>query len=245
MLITKRTDGLQFHIRCRPGDTGEYCFLIDEPRQCARIAEYLEEPTLVSQNGEFDVYTGSLLGASVSVCSTGIGGPSAAVVIEELFNCGVRTFVRVSSCVGFYEKACAGDIVIPSGAVRLDGMSRGYVPLEFPAIPDFEVISALSDTARAMNAFNHIGVLQSSEAPCESRPLMRAVLAGDMETATVFTVCSTLGARAGAVLSVAFNQERIKEGLDGPELEFCDMGRAIRIAVEAMKILIQKDKRKK
>ena len=245
MLIMKKSDGLQFHIKCRQGDTGEYCILIDDASQSKRIAEYFDSPALVSQNGEFSVYRGELFGVTVSVCPTGIGGPSAAVVVEELFNCGVRTFVRVSSCVGLDKKIHAGDLVLPSGAIRFDGASRGCVPLEFPAVPDFEILSVLSDTANAMNAFNHVGVVQSSDSPCDSPPIMRAVLAGDMESATVFTLCSALGARAGAVLNTVFNQERIKDGLDESEFEFHDTGRAIRVAVEALKILIQRDKRTK
>ena len=252
-------DDLQFHIKCRHGDTGEYCILPGDPGRCEKIAAYFDEPKHLVSNREYNIYTGKLSGVPVSVCSTGIGGPSAAIAVEELFNCGTKTFIRVGTCGGIAEKVHSGDSIIASGAIRFDGTSREYAPIEFPAVPDFEVLTALSDAAKAIGAPHHVGVVQCKDSfygqhnpsrmPTESLLTDRweawkrlGVLASEMESATIFTVCSVLGARAGAVFHTIWNQERIKAGLDPEDAESHDTDKAIRIAVEAIKLLIAREK---
>ncbi len=115
---------VQFHIRCKEGDVGGYCILPGDPGRCEAIAAQFDDARLVSQNREYTVYTGVLLGERVSVCSTGIGGPSAAIAMEELIHIGAHTFVRVGTCGGMSAKVRAGDVVIATGAIRMEGTSR-------------------------------------------------------------------------------------------------------------------------
>ena len=253
---------LQYHIKCRPGDVGEYCILPGDPGRCEKIAAYLDDARQVSYNREYNVYTGSLLGVPVSVCSTGIGGPSAAIAVEELFACGTRTFVRIGTCGGIDLKVRCGDCVVATGAVRFEGTAREYAPIEFPAVPSYDVLSALVESARESGANTHVGVVQCKDSfygqhspsrmPVAGELLYKweawkrlGVLASEMESATLFTVCSYLGARAGSVFSVVWNQERANAGLDNDTDEHHDTDLAIRIAIEAFKKLIVADRGKK
>ena len=129
----------QFHIHCTAGDVGRYVILPGDPGRCADIAAYFENPVHVAQNREFNIYTGTLLGEKVSACSTGIGGPSAVIALEELHNIGADTFVRVGTCGGIDLEVRSGDIVVATGAIRYEHTSREYAPIEFPAVPDLDV----------------------------------------------------------------------------------------------------------
>ena len=140
----------EFHINCRSGDVGRYCILPGDPGRCASIAALFDGAELVAQNREYTVYTGTLLGEKVSVCSTGIGGPSAAIAMEELTNIGADTFIRVGTCGGIALSVQSGDIVVATGAVRQEGTSREYAPIEYPAVPDFTLTAALIDAAKAL-----------------------------------------------------------------------------------------------
>ena len=252
-------DDLQFHIKCRPGDTGEYCILPGDPGRCEKIASYFDEPRHLVQNREYNIYVGKLSGVPVSVCSTGIGGPSTAIAVEELFACGTKNFIRIGTCGGIAEKVCSGDTVIASGAIRFEGTSREYAPLEFPAVPDYEVLSAIVDAAKAMGNPYHVGVVQCKDSFYGQHSPARmpthafledrweawkrlGVLASEMESATLFTVCAALGARAGALFNTVWNQERIKLGIDSPLVESHDTSTAIRTAVNAIKLLIERSK---
>ena len=137
----------QYHIHCVEGDVGRYCILPGDPGRCASIAEYFENPVLVAQNREYTVYTGTLLGEKVTVCSTGIGGPSAAIAMEELHNVGADTFIRVGTCGGIDLDVQSGDVVIASGAIRFEHTSMEYAPIEYPAVANYEVLSALVEAA--------------------------------------------------------------------------------------------------
>ena len=137
---------LQFHIRCAPGDVGRYCILPGDPGRSEVIAQYFDNPVHVAYNREFNIYTGTLLGEKVSVCST-----------------GADTFVRTGTCGGIKLEVQSGDLVIATGAVRHEGASREYAPIEFPAVPDYEVLSALVDTAKTMGTPWHAGVVQCKD----------------------------------------------------------------------------------
>ena len=113
-----------------------------DPGRCALIAQYFDQAEKVAQNREFVTYTGTLCGEKVSVTSTGIGGPSAAIAMEELAELGVDTFIRIGTCGGINQKVKSGDCVIATGAVRMEGTSREYAPIEYPACADFEVLTA-------------------------------------------------------------------------------------------------------
>ena len=153
----------QFHIHCAPGDVGRYCILPGDPGRCASIAELFDDARLISRNREFTVYTGTLLGEKATVCSTGIGGPSAAIAMEELAAIGADTFIRVGTCGGIDLDVQSGDIVVATGAIRHEGTSREYAPIEFPAVSDFAVASALLDAARTLGKTCHAGVVQSKD----------------------------------------------------------------------------------
>ena len=152
-----------YHIALSPGDVGKYCILPGDPGRCEKIAAYLDDARFVAQNREYVTYTGTLCGEKVSVTSTGIGGPSSAIAMEELAVCGVQTFVRVGTCGGINMKVLAGDCVIASGAVRMEGTSREYAPIEYPAVADFDVVTALKGAADDLGLRSHVGVVQCKD----------------------------------------------------------------------------------
>lgn len=250
---------LQYHIRCAEGDVGRYVILPGDPGRCEKIAAYFDNAEFVSQNREYTVYTGTLLGEKVSVCSTGIGGPSSAIAMEELFAVGADTFIRVGTAGGINLKVHGGDVVIATAAVRQEGTAREYAPIEYPAAASFDVTQALVWAAEEMGSRFHTGVVQSKDSfygqhspdrmPIEGELKARweawkrlGVLCSEMESATQFVVADSLGARAGAVFHIVWNQERKNEGLDDVSEQNEDTDLAIRTAIEALKILIEKDR---
>lgn len=251
-----KKEEVQFHIRCKAGDVGRYCILPGDPERCAAIAARFEKAEQVSQNREFTVYTGVLAGERVSVCSTGIGGPSAAIAMEELIAIGAHTFIRVGTCGGMALPVRAGDVIIATGAIRMEGTSREYAPIEFPAVPDFATTCALVDAARALGKPFHTGVVQCKDSFCgqhapETMPVepellykweawkRLGALASEMESAALFTVAAARGVRCGAVFSALWNQEREKAGLDQDAV--FDAEGAITVGVEALRRLIEAD----
>ena len=140
----------QYHIQCAAGEVGRYVILPGDPKRCAKIARYLEDPVQIADSREFVTYTGRLLGEKVSVTSTGIGGASASIAMEELIKCGADTFVRIGTCGGMQPEVQSGDIVIATGAIRMEGTSREYAPMEFPAVPDLGVVNALVRSAQEL-----------------------------------------------------------------------------------------------
>lgn len=247
----------QFHIQCSTGDVGRYCILTGDPGRCGHIAEYLDDAKLVSSNREFVIYTGSLDGEKVTVASTGIGGPSAAICMEELANIGADTFIRVGTCGGINTDVCAGDIVIAQSAVRQEGTSYEYAPAGYPATADFDVVCAIKAAADDEGAVSHVGVVQAKDSfygqhSPERMPVASAlldkweaykrlgVLASEMESAALFVVAAARRVRCGALFAVIWNQEREKAGLDQKELLDTDL--AVRCAVKAIGRLIVSDK---
>ena len=250
----------QYHIQVAAGEVGRYVMLPGDPKRCAKIAKYLDDPVLIADSREYITYTGTLDGVKVSVTSTGIGGPSAAIAMEELANCGVDTFIRVGTCGGMQEEVMSGDIVIASGAVRMDGTGNEYAPKQYPAVPDYNVLRALDEASVKLGYDHHIGVVQCKDAfygqhnpellPQSSVLLHKwdawlkmGCLASEMESATLFIVGAYRRVRAGTVLLVMANQTRAAKGLSNPIVH--DTDRAIRTAVEAVRILIQKDRENK
>ncbi len=250
--------GVQYHLHIKKGDVGRYAILPGDPKRVPLIAAYLDDAKLVADSREFLTYSGYLDGEKVSVTSTGIGGPSASIAVEELYNCGSDTFIRVGTCGGIALPVIGGDIVIATGAVRMDGTSREYAPIEFPAVADFSVVSALASAADSLDLRHHVGVVQCKDSfygqhepevmPVASELQARweawkrlGVLCSEMESATLFTVAARLGARAGTVLFTVGNQEREKAGMDNPK--FHDTDKAIRTAIEAIRILIRNDRK--
>ena len=139
---------MQYHLQIHNGQVGKYVILPGDPKRCEKIAAYFEHPVLIADSREFVTYTGTLEGETVSVTSTGIGGPSAAIAIEELFKAGAHTFIRVGTCGGIDTEVQSGDLVIATGAVRAEGTSREYAPIEYPAVANLDVVCALREAAR-------------------------------------------------------------------------------------------------
>lgn len=250
----------QYHINVSEGEIGKYCILPGDPGRCEKIAAYFDEPYHVSTNREYCIWNGKLEGETVTVCSTGIGGPSAAIAMEELVACGAHTFIRVGTCGGIDLSVKAGDVVIASGAVRQDGTSREYAPIEFPAVSDPDVMFALREAAKRSGAPCHTGVVQAKDSfygqhspkrmPTAGALIEKweawkrlGVLASEMESGTLFTVASALKARCGACFSVVWNQERADANLDTDADQHHDTDQAIRIGVEALRALIVQDRK--
>lgn len=126
----------------------KYAILPGDPGRVEQIANMLDNPRFVHQNRGYLTWLGELEGESVLVMSTGMGGPSAAIAIEELAQCGLKRFIRVGTCGGMAENIMSGDLVIAKGAIRQDGTSKEYVPIEFPAIADMSVTHALIQEAK-------------------------------------------------------------------------------------------------
>jgi uridine phosphorylase len=200
------------------------------------IAERLDGAREVASNREFLSWSGELEGERVTVTSTGIGCPSAAIAVEELRRCGADTFVRVGTAGGMQQHVLVGDLVIAEAAVREEGTSQQYVPLAFPAVAAPDVIAALRDGARALGARYHVGVVHSKdsfygqrepermpvaeELGARWRAWIRAgVLSSEMEAAAIFVVARVLGARAGGIMLVAGNQELANERREDARLE--------------------------
>ena len=246
----------QYHIQVAAGEVGRYVIMPGDPKRCVKIAQYFDDPVLIADNREYITYTGTLDGVKVSVTSTGIGGPSAAIAMEELVRCGADTFLRIGTCGGMQKEVKSGDVVIATGAIRMEGTSREYAPIEFPAVADLEVANALVEAARVKGCPFHTGVVQAKDSfygqhEPETMPVSYELmnkweawkrlgcLASEMESAALFTVASYLRVRAGACFLVVANQEREKLGLENPVVHDTDM--AIRVAVEAVRGLIGRD----
>lgn len=247
----------QFHIKCRKGDVGRYCILPGDPGRCEAIAACFDQPRKIQSNREYTTYTGTLLGEKVSVCSTGIGGPSAVIAMEELTAIGADTFLRVGTCGGIALPVKSGDVVIATGAVRHEGASREYAPIEFPAVPDYRVLDALVSAAKTLEKPWHAGVVQCKDSfygqhdprrmPVSYELLNKweawkrlGVLASEMESAALFCCAAALGVRCGSCFHVIWNQEREAAGLD--QTESHDLTAAIDVGIEAIRGLIREDK---
>lgn len=252
--------GKQYHIGLGKDEPGRYVLLPGDPKRCAQIAQYFEQPQLLADNREFTTYGGYLEEEKVAVTSTGIGGPSAAIALNELTRCGADTFIRIGTCGGMQKEVCGGDLVIASGAIRMEGTSREFAPIEFPAIAHIEVVHALITAAEKMKVRSHVGVVQSKDSfygqhEMEKMPvsyqlenkweawLRMGTLASEMESAALFIEASFLNVRMGACFLVLANQEREKAGLPNPQVH--DTDQAVRMAVEALRILIRKDKERR
>lgn len=250
--------GKQYHIQVGEGDVGKYVILPGDPKRCAKIAAYFDNAKLIADSREYVTYTGYLDGVKVSVTSTGIGGPSASIAMEELVRCGADTFVRIGTCGGMQLEVKSGDVVIATGAIRMEGTSKEYAPIEFPAVPSLEVTNALVAAAKEKDIPHHVGVVQCKDSfygqhEPEVKPVSYELmnkweawkrmgcLASEMESAALFITANYLRVRAGACFLVVANQEREKEGLENPVVHDTDL--AIQIAVEAIRRMIREEQK--
>jgi uridine phosphorylase len=243
-----------YHIQMKAGDVGRYVFLPGDPARTEKIASYFDNPRLVANNREYRTYTGTLAGEKVSVTSTGIGCPSAAIAVEELAMIGADTFIRVGTSGGMQPHLKPGELAIITAAIRDEGTSKQYMPVEFPAVADVEVVTALREAATRLGNPHHLGIAHSKDSfygqhQPERMPVgnylkdrWKAWKAGgaicsEMEAATIFIVSSILGKRAGGIMLIVANQES-----EEPMEPVHDLTGLIETSIEAVKILIARDK---
>ncbi len=240
-------DGKQYHIRCKEGDVGRYVLLPGDPFRTDVIATYFDDAKLIAHNREHKTWTGYLDGEKVTVTSTGMGCPSAAIAVEELIKCGADTFIRVGTAGRVSDRAqdMTLDGVINTAAVRDEGTTIHYVPIEFPAVADRHVVDALARASKNLG-YNFIeGITQSKDSfygqhepdnmPASARLLERweawkkaDVLTSEMEAAAIFVISSIRGCRAASIMS--FLNTDIKKNIE--------------VARDAIRILIKEDKQK-
>ncbi len=244
-----------YHIRLRQGDVGRYVLLPGDPGRCEIIARSLDNAVKVAQNREYVTFTGTLLGEKVSVTSTGIGGPSTAIAVEELAMVGADTFIRVGTAGAMQPEIMAGDLAIVTAAIRDEGTSRQYMPVEFPAVAHMDVAMALADAAHTLGYRSHLGISQSKDSfygeveperqPVASELLQRrkAWIAGgaicsEMEAAVLFVIAGILRKRAGGVMLVVDSVS----GMHSGESHDVMLDRLIQTGVEAIRLLIERDR---
>lgn len=249
----------QYHLKIKKGDIGKYVILPGDPKRCEVIANYFDTSEFVGDNREYVIYNGTLDGEKVTVCSTGIGGPSTAIAVEELIKCGANTFIRVGTCGGMQLDVESGDVVIATGAIRQSGTADEYAPIGFPAVANIEIVNALSSACDKLKYKKHIGICQCKDSfygqnDPESSPVYYDLLAkweswlrldtkaSEMESDTLFIIAQARRVRAGSCFLVVHNQEREKASLDNP-LVF-NTEAPIKVAVEALRTLIKNDKAK-
>ncbi|MCL2196584.1 MAG: uridine phosphorylase [Treponema sp.] len=247
----------QYHLGFDDTHGARYAILPGDPGRVEKIAAFMEKPEFLCQNREYTTWLGEIAGNKVMVISTGMGGPSTAIAVEELFKTGVKNFIRVGTCGGMALSVTGGDIVIASGAIRQEGTTREYVPVEFPAVANIDITNALVCAAKKLNLKSHTGIVQCKDSfygqhspdrmPSGFDLLNKwdawkkaGCLASEMESAALYIVSQILGARAGCVLNVVWNQEREKAGMSNPHCH--DTEAAIKTALEAVRILIEEEK---
>ena len=223
----------------------------------AILSEYLDDAKLIADLREYTTYTGYLNGTKVSVASTGIGGPSAAIAMQELVDAGAKYFIRQGTCGGMNLDVKGGDLIVATGAVRMEGTSKEYAPIEFPAVANYEVVNALVSAAKKKNANVHVGVVQCKDSfygqhEPENMPVSYELegkwkawmdlgcLGSEMESAALFTVANYLKVKCGTILLAVANQEREKVGLSNEG--FYDVTLETEVTIEAIKTLIENNK---
>lgn len=246
---------LQPHIRCSKDLKAKFALLPGDPGRINRIAKFLDNSKEIAYNREYRSLVGFYKGVKILAISTGIGGPSIAIAIEELKNIGVTTLIRIGSAGALQSKLKVGDLVIPYGAVREDGTSHMYVLPSYPAVPHPQIFSALVDSTEAIGLAAHQGLIRSHDSfyTDEEEKLCsywtnKGILASDMETASLFVTGSLRGLKTGSILNVVVETEHsIENGISsyveweskamlGEELE-------IKIALEACWLLNKKYKK--
>jgi len=195
---------------CGRGDVAKYVLIPGDPGRVEVIASFFDESEKGADYRGFVTYTGRKDGVEISVCSSGIGCPSAAIAVEELANIGAEVFIRVGTTGALQENVHMGDLVIASAAVRADGTSKIYAPLEFPAVADFDVSAALLQAAKKFKRRTHFGVVLSTDAFYGNHRIMKrwsklGVLAVEMESSAIFTIAALKKLKAGSILAVDGN----------------------------------------
>lgn len=254
------------HIGLTKDDVGRYAFIPGSPERTAKIAKYFDNPEELVFNREFRTFVGTLDGVKVVVTSTGIGGPSTAIAVEELSKIGVDTMIRIGTCAAMSGKVSKGDIIVPSGAVRMEGTSTHYLPMEFPAVPNFSLMRVLCETTETLGLTYHTDVSITkasfhSQTEPEAKPVARdltrkweeyirgGATSTSMECSVVFAVGSALGIRTASILVSATDGEDLGGNGQGKEQKLGDSydleDRVIKAGVEAMRQVIKQDQANK
>jgi len=244
----------KYHVGLAKGEVGEYVLVPGDPGRTPMIAKFIDDAREVAFSREYRTFTGTLSGVPVSTISSGMGGPSVAIAVEELSELGVHTFLRVGTCGAAQPEIKMGDLVIAIGSVRSEGTPNGYVPTEYPAVASLHVVNALVDAAKASGAPYHVGIIRSVDALYSDllpdrmpRPHVRdelemwsraGVLSNDMESSTLFVVARLRKLRAGTI-------NLCVDELGAGQIHHLDqsfMDRMLKVAVEAIRSLIERDR---
>lgn len=245
-----------YHIGFNDEHNAKYVLLPGDPGRVEKIAQELDNPRFYHQNREYTTWIGQICGENVLVMSTGMGGPSTAIAVEELFQTGVTNFIRIGTCGGMALDVKGGDLVIANAAIRMEGTTKEYVPIEFPAVSNLDITNALVQAAKNNEQTWHAGIVQCKDSFYGQHSpdripvgyelkekwnawIKAGCLASEMESATLFIVAQILGAKAGCILSTIWNQERKAQNLE--DVECHDSSAAIHAAVEATRLLIVQD----
>lgn len=256
---------LQYHVRLGPGDVAPYVLLPGDPGRVPVVASLWDEVRHVSSNREYVTYTGTYRGAPISCTSTGIGSPSTAIALEELARLGATTFVRIGTCGSLQERAKVGDLAIFDSAIRADGASALYAPIEYPAVAHHDVVSAAIAAARSLGVAHHVGTTFSTDlfyvpeagsafggyrqsAWSERYDDVRRTnaLAAEMETGVLLVLARIWGLRGGAVALVSDDAtEKDASGAFDPQATFDvsegPIERLARVGSETVRILHERD----
>ncbi len=247
---------VMYHIGLSKKDIegAKYAILPGDPGRVPKIAACLNNPRKIKVQREYTSYLGDIDGEKILVISTGMGGPSTAICVEELAQIGVENLIRVGTCGGMSLDVSAGDIVIAQAAIRQEGTSKEYVPVEFPAVANYELTNELVKASKELRYNYHVGIVQCKDSfygqhSPERMPvgyellnkwdawLKAGTLASEMETAALYTVSSILGLKAAAILLVVWNQEKEKKGL--PQETSFDIDKQIYVTIKALTNIIK------
>jgi uridine phosphorylase len=258
-----REQDLQHHIQLKRGDVGRYVLLPGDPGRCEKIASYFDYPHLMASNREYTTYTGTLLGEKVSVTSTGIGAPSAAIAVEELVAIGADTFIRVGTSGGMQPETIPGEIAVVTAAIRDEGTSMHYMPVEFPAVADTDVVLAMIEGSKRAGMPYRVGICQTKdsyygEVEPERMPIANQLLerwdawvaggaiCSEMEASAIFILSSIHHVRAGGVMLMSYSEDNTPQTEEEWQQfeEMFNIERVIQAAIEGLKVLIERDRKK-
>ena len=238
---------MEFHIHCDPKDISRYVFVPGSHDRAKKIASYFSDMRVINENRGYLVYSGMVDGIFMTVSSTGMGGPSTAICIEELGHMGADTFIRVGSCGTYQDYVNCGDVIISTGTYRDGGTANIYMPIEFPAVPDYSLTKSLVDAAKSKNLKVHVGLGSAGDAfyaprdPAKRDLLKQSgVISGEMESDTLFVVAAVRGCRAAALYTSDGTSTETKPAW-GEELYRQGEENLIKIALEGMKNIARAD----
>ena len=235
----QENENLVHHLKIKKGDVGKYVIITGDPKRCIKIADKFDNAELIADYREYITYTGYINETKISAVSHGIGGPSAAIALEELIKAGADTFIRIGTCGTSNINVHAGDIIIVNGAVKIGGTMDNYIPKEFPCVPNIDILEAMIEESEKTKLKTHIGIVQCKDALYSDKELLYKdnILASEMESASIFAVGASKNVRTGSALFVMHNH-KISENNN----QNCTIEEAIDFTIETIKILINNDK---